>query len=85
MTSTDIRTARIHLDPMGANSTIEVGGHDLSKAVRALAVTAEVGQVPALSLDLVICDGEVEGEVVVTIPEATRDALVALGWTPPTA
>jgi hypothetical protein len=81
----DIRTARIHLDPLGANSTIDVGGHDVSKAVRGLAVTAEVGQVPVLALDLVVCDGHIDGEVIVTIPDATRDALVALGWTPPTA
>lgn len=83
MDTTDIRTARIRLDPMGANSTIDIGGHDLSKAVRALAITAEVGTVPVVSLDLVVLDGDVGGEVVVTIPATTRDALVALGWTPP--
>lgn len=78
------RTVHATLTPTG-QGTITVDGHDLSNATRGISLRSEVGQMPEILLDLVVIettriDAE---EVEVTIPTATAEALVALGWTPP--
>ncbi|WP_119728354.1 hypothetical protein [Thermomonospora amylolytica] len=78
----DRHTARLSLTP-GRGGTVEIDGHDIAPVTRALHLAAAVGEIPTLYLDLAIDLVEVDGEVTVTIPEGTRRALVALGWTPP--
>ena len=78
------RHARIRVDALGGG-TVEVGGHDISNAVRGFTLTSEVGRMPGILLDLLVFTGEaeVEGDVKVHVPHETAAALVALGWTPP--
>ena len=58
------RHARIRVDALGGG-TIEVGGHDISNAVRGFTLTSEVGHMPGILLDLLVFTGEteVEGDV----------------------
>ncbi len=68
----------------GVGTKVEVGGFDLTNAVRAVRIDSAVGQVTELYLDLVILESTTfDGEVVVQLPDATHEALVKLGWTPP--
>lgn len=78
------RTARLKLGPSGPGVSVEVDGHELAQSVRGLRVTASVHDLPRLELDLVEHEIVVEGEMRVEIPPKTREALIALGWTPPT-
>lgn len=65
--------------------TITVGGHDLSHAVRAITLWARAGSPPNIELDLALDSVHLLGDqdTRVGIPERTRAALIALGWTPP--
>lgn len=63
---------------------IEINGHDITTAVRRMTLAAEVGELTTLTLDLGATQGVVfDGEVNVHLAEAARNALLALGWTPP--
>lgn len=70
-----------------ANVTITVDGHDISKAVRGYVLSHErPGVEPVLLLDILAPSHRTTfaGQTaVVELPDATREALVALGWTPP--
>lgn len=76
------RHARIRVDALGGG-TVEVGGHDISDAVRGFTLTGEVGHLPRLDLDLRVFTIETEGDAQVHIPDDTAAALATLGWTPP--
>lgn len=75
--------ARISLGRVGGEE-IELDGQRVEHGVRGLTVRGRVGQVPEVTLDLLLIDGTfIDGEAHVTIPEATRQVLITLGWTPP--
>jgi hypothetical protein len=76
------RNARLKLNAGGFGSTVEVEGHKIP-GVRGINITANIMEMPKLTLDLVFREMEVEGEMVVLLPLKTREALIALGWTPP--
>ncbi|MER7363587.1 hypothetical protein [Nonomuraea wenchangensis] len=76
------RNARLHLTPGFLGSEIEINGVRIPH-VRNVHLDAEPHNLPALTLDFVLREVEVDGEMVVTVPEKTHAALVALGWTPP--
>ncbi len=79
-------TAKLHLPAHGNDpaARVEIDGHDITNAVRNVGVMAGVGELTTLHLDLMVLeDVTVTGEATVTIPEATRAALITLGWTPP--
>jgi len=57
--------------------TVELDG------VRKLVLDAGVGVRPRLTVELLVHEIEVDGKTEVTVPVKTREALVALGWTPP--
>lgn len=64
--------------------TLKVDGNDLTDAVRGVDISLRAGHLPVIHLDLVILDLEsVTTDAKVFIPDATREALIALGWTPP--
>lgn len=66
------------------NEVIRLDDARIEHAVRGLTLYAEVGEPTRLHLDLLLRDGvHLDGDVTVTVPSATRDALIALGWTPP--
>lgn len=75
------RTASIHLN--GPTGTVILDGQDISHCVRGFTLTADVGDLPVLDLDVVLREGEVEGQAVVHIPARTAELLTALGWTRP--
>ena len=77
-------TAKLTVTPLGKNEHVEVNGVDVAPGCRGYTLRAEVGEMPTLTLDLPLLEGaEVDGDVQVLIPEATRQTLIALGWTPP--
>jgi hypothetical protein len=66
---------------------LAVDGHDISHGVSTLTMRLESGSLPVVELELGIVEIErVEAEEAeLYIPDATRDALITLGWTPPGA
>lgn len=81
------RTVRLNLPALGGpqyqDTAIEVGGHDVSRATRAGTLRFSVHDPATLELDLWVNWATVDGDIRVEVPPATREALVALGWTPP--
>lgn len=76
--------AQIEVDGTGRDGRVVLDGRDVSGGVRGFALRAEVGRRTELELDLAVADGATfDGEVRLVIPESTREALIALGWTPP--
>lgn len=63
--------------------TVEVDGHDVTRGVQGLTLTAKAGHRPTLTLDMLVNEVELDGETTVTVPEQTAQALTALGWTAP--
>lgn len=76
------RNARLHLTPGGTGSFVELDGQRLP-GVRGVTLTHKVRRTPTITVDLVMHEIEVDGEMTVTVPDKTREALIALGWTPP--
>lgn len=79
-------TASITLTPeRGPGSRVTIAGHDITNAVHALTVSAEVGRIPTITLDLAVVDvTSLDADhTQILIPDHTRHALIALGWTPP--
>ncbi|MGW1295148.1 hypothetical protein [Streptomyces sp. NPDC002533] len=75
------RHASIHLT--GPRGTILVDGQDISHCVRGFELTGSVDARPALGLDLLIDEAEVDGKPQVYLPAHVAELLTALGWTPP--
>ena len=68
----------------GVGASIKLDGHEVTKAVRALHLSAGVNEVARLELDVVLLDRtEFEGKVDVWIPAASAQLLELIGWTPP--
>jgi hypothetical protein len=61
---------------------IEIDGQRL-RGVTGLRLAASTDDIPRLTVELVMHEVEVDGEMEVQIPERTAAALIALGWTPP--
>ncbi|MFC8290061.1 hypothetical protein ACFUJ0_06135 [Streptomyces sp. NPDC057242] len=76
------RTARITLDGRGCGK-VEIGGVDISHAVRALRFSSTAGELPTVELRLGVYDVSTQAEAQVYVPEETEAALIAMGWTPP--
>lgn len=68
------------------SAQVLIDGHDIAHGVTGLTLTMGVAQVPTVTLDLAILDAtEIQDvQARVLIPDATRDLLTRLGWTPPT-
>lgn len=82
------RVTRRRFELIGGPGTYRVllDGEDIAPAVRAVTVEATGrDELPRVALDLAIVElGTVSlPEASVYIPDATRDLLVKLGWTPP--
>lgn len=67
------------------NSSIHLDGRDISKGVREVDFHGAVGEADTVNLELIVFDGTRidSDEAEVIIPDETRKALEALGWTPP--
>lgn len=74
------RNVKIRLDKPG--NPVEVDGQKIP-GVRGFHVAAAVNEKPRLVLDILMHEVEVDGQMTVTVPDRTKAALSALGWTPP--
>lgn len=83
--STVDRQALIRLRPGGGGNVVINGGADLADSVVSLTVHGSHDEVPQLQLNLLMDLIELNGQMRVEIPDATREALIELGWTPPAA
>jgi hypothetical protein len=80
--------ARITLQDKGGwtMGEIEIDGARVEGGIRSLTLTAGANQAPMLELNTAIAefdDIEVEAVVRYGLTKSTREALIALGWTPP--
>lgn len=82
MRSEHTHTAKLSLSLHPGESRIEVDGREL-EGVSDVRVHASAQGCPTLELGLVTYDIEINGETQTVIPDATRETLIALGWTPP--
>lgn len=76
------RSAHLTLAPGAGASSIEVDGQRLYGVI-GLELKSDPNSLPVLTLDIRLHEVDVDGEMTVQVPENTRAALVALGWTPP--
>jgi hypothetical protein len=82
----DNRVVRIRLGT--GRPQVEVSGRDIADSVDALQLDARkaAGELEkTLTLDLKVERIDVGGTPTIRVPQATHDALVAIGWTPPPA
>lgn len=68
----------------GGGGSLLIDGVDISSSVRSYSLDGIAGEMPDLRLRLALRTTTFSGEVLVDIPPETHDALVAIGWTPPT-
>lgn len=74
--------AKLNLHKVGG--TVEIDGHDITKAVRSVTVSAAAGEPSVMTLEMAVWEAaEIDGEVTVEVPDAVRDALLKVGWTAP--
>lgn len=74
---------RISGNPGATGFILEVEGTDVKDGVSAADLRLRPGEIPELKLDVAAFEVEVDGEARVILPDATRETLVKLGWTPP--
>ncbi|MDG4796216.1 hypothetical protein [Micromonospora sp. WMMD1082] len=76
--------AEIEVNGIGGGR-VALDGKDVSGGVHGFTVTAALGEVTRLELDLSLFDVTTfdSAQTEVLIPEATRELLVGLGWIPP--
>lgn len=85
---TDMKHVKIHVGGPGEGSVVVVLAdgteHDITSVVSAVDTTARSGQPTTATLTLPFVTAAFLAEAA-HVPEATRDALIALGWSPPDA
>jgi hypothetical protein len=79
--------AKLHVElpDKGGPAVIEIDGVDIANGVAGLCLTDDAyTRSPVLELTLAtFSEIDADGDVRILIPNATRAALIALGWTPP--
>jgi hypothetical protein len=66
------------------SGTIEIDGTDMANSIRALRLTAGVGEPTELTIDVLPNEvAEFEGDAFVRLDSGFEDFLIRLGWTPP--
>lgn len=79
---------RITLFASGGGSVLVGHGDDaaeISGAVQSLRISADPHSTPRVVVELAALITTVDGEATIVLPQSTKDALIALGWTPPPA
>jgi hypothetical protein len=66
----------------GQTAEMTLNGLDVSKAVTGYSIQQSAGEAPRVHIQLRVLP-DFEGAADVSIPDETRAALVALGWTAP--
>lgn len=78
------RTLRISTPTDRGGQIVELDGVDISRALYGLSLTIRAGDMPSAVLDVVVEEIPTElDEVRAYLPDATKELLVRLGWTPP--
>jgi hypothetical protein len=74
---------RVEIKGDGYSATVRVDGHQVAAVGLTLTMRAE--RLPQLLLDLPVTGGQVVTltQAVVIAGDETREALIAMGWTPP--
>lgn len=62
---------------------LEVGGADITRATRSVDIHVDAVDIPQVTVGLVVIEAEFDGRATIRLPDETRAALIALGWTPP--
>lgn len=65
------------------SASVRLDGSEINKAVIGFDLSASINGLPTVTLHLVIHEMSYEGRPLVVIPEATKDVLLLLGWSPP--
>lgn len=75
---------KVEIHTIGTRGSLALDGHDVSNGVSGFQVSYEVGgNLPLLTLDPVVREAEIGGEMKVYVSPAASDLLCRLGWTPP--
>lgn len=70
--------------PSGDGAVVRLDGTEIQNALRGLSLDMEVGEITTARLDVLVVDTtDFDGDVSAHIPEAARELLIKLGWTPP--
>lgn len=84
MSINQLHTLRINRSERGLGHRVGLDGVDIANSILGLTVTVKAGEETTAALDLVLDEIPTDtDDVLVHLPEATRDLLVRLGWTPP--
>lgn len=76
--------SKVEIKSSLGTAEVLVDGTNVASAANGLTLTMEAGSCPRLELDLSLMEiGFVGEDVVVVIPDETREALKSLGWTEP--
>jgi hypothetical protein len=79
-----VRNVRITAAPNPHDAVIEIDGQPIQRAVRSYTLTHNIDDTtPQLTHDLAHITANINGQARILLFDATRDALLALGWTPP--
>lgn len=86
MSKYGVRPGKLRLGGTGlpGGTQIELDGRDIANVVTGLSLRVGVDSLPEVTLGVVlhVLDTELENPRVV-VPDATKELLVRLGWTPP--
>jgi hypothetical protein len=78
------RSLRIAKSPDRGGWIVELDGHDIARALVGMTVRLTGDPVASVTLDVIAEALPAElGEVKAYLPDATKELLVRLGWTPP--
>lgn len=72
----------VDVDDQGRR-TLTVDGHDLSRACTSVKLDMRPGVLTEVTIGLAVDDTRIFDLGEVQVPDETREALLALGWTPP--
>lgn len=76
----------VEIDLTGHTGRLVLDGHDLTDGIQCFTLRGGNQELPKLEIEPLVLTGRVEGqqaEVILYLPDETRQALIMQGWTPP--
>lgn len=75
---------KVEIHTHGTSGRMALDGHDVSNGVRGFQLSYTAGgNLPLLTLDPLVREAEISGDMQVYVSPAASDLLCRLGWTPP--
>lgn len=74
---------KVEIRHNGTVGSLALDGVDVSNGVRGYQLSATAGRLPLLTLDPLVTEAVIDGEMKVFVSPAASDVLCRLGWTPP--